>query len=128
PADTALLTKALERATERADALMAGLNPWTIKKGAALRGFVSAVAGSTQLYGVIVPKDYDGTKPVRLDVVLHGSSKPAGMSELRFGARFDDGDSAGKPAPESDYIELHPLGRVENCYRWAGETDVFEAI
>jgi hypothetical protein len=23
---------------------------------------------------------------------------------------------------------LHPLGRVENCYRWAGETDVFEAI
>ena len=27
-----------------------------------------------------------------------------------------------------DFIELHPLGRVENCYRWAGETDVFEAI
>ena len=23
---------------------------------------------------------------------------------------------------------MHPLGRVENCYRWAGETDVFEAI
>lgn len=33
-----------------------------------------------------------------------------------------------KPPPEQDFIELHPLGRVENCYRWAGETDVFEAI
>ena len=32
------------------------------------------------------------------------------------------------PAPDVDFIELHPLGRVENCYRWAGETDVFEAI
>lgn len=30
--------------------------------------------------------------------------------------------------PDVDFIELHPLGRVENCYRWAGETDVFEAI
>src|SRR5207249_2124037 len=32
-----------------------------------------------------------------------------------------------KPAPEQDFIELHPLGRVENGYRWAGETDVYEA-
>ena len=84
--------------------------------------------GSTQPYGVIVPASYDGTKPVRLDVVLHGSSKPVGMSELRFGARFDEGDDAAKSAPDVDFIELHPLGRVENCYRWAGETDVFEAI
>ena len=42
--------------------------------------------------------------------------------------RFDEGDAGPKSAPEQDYIELHPLGRVENCYRWAGETDVFEAI
>ena len=36
--------------------------------------------------------------------------------------------STTKAAPEQNVIELHPLGRVENCYRWAGETDVFEAI
>lgn len=65
---------------------------------------------------------------MRLDVVLHGSSKPVGMSELRFGARFDVGDENDTPAPDVDFIELHPLGRVENCYRWAGETDEFEAI
>jgi poly(3-hydroxybutyrate) depolymerase len=126
--DVALVKKSLQRGHERADALVAGRTPWTAKKGKVLRGFVSAVDGSTQPYGVIVPAGYDGTKPVRLDVVLHGSSKPTGMSELRFGARFDEGDGDGKAPPDADYIEVHPLGRVENCYRWAGETDVFEAI
>src|SRR5207253_3235196 len=38
------------------------------------------------------------------------------------------GDEPAKAAPDAKFIELHPLGRVENCYRWAGETDVFEAI
>src|SRR5256885_6965017 len=41
---------------------------------------------------------------------------------------FDEGDGPPARAPPADFIELHPLGRVENCYRWAGETDVFEAI
>lgn len=126
--DVALLKKSLQRGHERADALLAGQTAWTTKKGKVLRGFISAVDGSTQPYGVIVPASYDGTKPSRLDVVLHGSSKPVGLSELHFGARFDEGDEGGKLAPSADFIELHPLGRVENCYRWAGETDVFEAI
>jgi pimeloyl-ACP methyl ester carboxylesterase len=86
------------------------------------------VDGSVQPYGVIVPAGYDHTKPIRLDVVLHGSTRPVGMSELRFLNRFDEGDAAAKGPAEQDSIELHPLGRVENCYRWAGETDVFEAI
>ncbi len=128
PADMALLNKALARGSERAAALEAGKRPWARKKGKVVRAFVSAVDGSVQPYGVIVPAKYDPAKPIRLDVVLHGSSRPAGMSELRFLSRFDDGDADGPGAPEQDYIELHPLGRVENCYRWAGETDVFEAI
>jgi len=125
--DVAMIEKALSRGSERVTALAASQLPWTTKKGKVVRGFVSAVDGSTQPYGVIIPKNYDGTKPMRLDVVLHGSSKPVGMSELKFKSRFDEGD-ADKPGPEADFIELHPLGRVENCYRWAGETDVFEAI
>jgi hypothetical protein len=123
PADVALLKKALQRGNDRAAALEAGKHPWTEKKGRIARGFVSVVDGSVQPYGVIVPARYDPDKPIRLDVVLHGSSKPVGMSEARFLGRFEDGD-----APDNDFIELHPLGRVENCYRWAGETDVFEAI
>jgi hypothetical protein len=127
PNDNALIKKALARGSERVKALTAHNPPWTTKKGKIVRGFISAVDGSAQPYGVIVPQGYDGVRPMRLDVVLHGSSKPAGMSELKFMSRFDEGD-AGKPGPEADFIELHPLGRVENCYRWAGETDVFEAI
>lgn len=126
--DVAQLKKAAGRGLQRAEALIADAKPWATRNGKVLRGFISAVDGSTQPYGVIIPKSYDGTKPMRLDVVLHGSSKPVGMSELKFIARFDEGDEPAKSAPDADFIELHPLGRVENCYRWAGETDVFEAI
>ncbi len=124
--DIAAIKKAQTRQVQRAEGL--AQKPWTTKHGKVIRGFVSAVDGSTQPYGVIIPKGYDGTKPMRLDVVLHGSSKPVGMSELKFISRFDEGDEDKGNAPDVDYIELHPLGRVENCYRWAGETDVFEAI
>ncbi len=125
PADVRLIERAVERDAER---LVSSDAPWTTKHGKVIRGFVSAIDGSTQPYGVIIPKSYDGTKSMRLDVVLHGSSKPVGMSELKFISRFDEGDEDKGSAPNVDYIELHPLGRVENCYRWAGETDVFEAI
>lgn len=90
--------------------------------------YVSVVDGSVQPFGLLIPQSYSPSKPIRLDVVLHGSSRPSGLSELRFLSRFDSREAQSKPAPEADYIELHPLGRVENCYRWAGETDVFEAI
>jgi poly(3-hydroxybutyrate) depolymerase len=127
-ADGALLKRALERGNERAAALETGKQPWREKKGKVVRAFRSAVDRSVQPYGVIVPPKYDPGKPIRLDVVLHGSTRPVGLSELRFLSRFDDGDAASQAAPEQDYLELHPLGRVENVYRWAGETDVFEAI
>src|SRR4029077_7340955 len=45
-----------------------------------------------------------------------------------FMERFDDGDTDSEKLVDQQFIELHPLGRVENCYRWAGEADVFEAI
>jgi pimeloyl-ACP methyl ester carboxylesterase len=128
PADLALLKKALERGQERATAQEAGKQPWMNKHGKVVRGFVSALDGSVQPYGVIVPAKYDPSRPTRLDVVLHGSTRPVGLSELHFAARFDEGDETGKDGPEQDYLELHPLARVENGYRWAGETDVFEAI
>ncbi len=126
--DRKLLGSALERCRGRVAALEAGKAPWAAKKGKVVRGFVSAVDGSVQPYAIVVPKEYDPSRPMRLDVVLHGSSRPTGMSELRFLGRFDEGDNPGRDAPDRDYIELHPLGRVENGYRWAGETDVFEAI
>ena len=111
PQDLELVNRAALRGLKRAAGVAANQTPWTTKTGSVLRGYISAVDRSTQPYGVVVPQSYDSARPMRLDVVLHGSSKPVGMSELRFGARFDDGDDGGKPAPEVDYIELHPLGR-----------------
>jgi poly(3-hydroxybutyrate) depolymerase len=128
PADRRLLRFALERCRCRLAALEAGEAPWTAKKGKVVRSFASAVDGSVQPYAMVVPAKYDPSRPMRLDVVLHGSSRPVGISELRFLGRFDEGDGPATDIPDQDYIELHPLGRVENGYRWAGETDVFEAI
>ena len=128
PADVILLRKAISRGMERAKLLKDEKFPWRARRGKVALGYISRVDDSVQPYGLIVPKNYDPEKPIRLDVVLHGSTRPVGMSELRFMARFDEGDGENPSPPEAPYIELHPLGRVENCYRWAGETDVFEAI
>ena len=125
-ADIQQIQRTLARAEQRIGDLEAGKMPWQSFKGRLARGYVSEVDGSVQPYGLVIPTSYDGSKPTRLDVVLHGSSHPTGMSEVRFLAGFDEDGAAGPS--DHDYIELHPLGRVENCYRWAGETDVFEAI
>jgi hypothetical protein len=126
PVDTDLLQKLGTRYSQRVENIAE--RPWLSRRGKVALGYRSRVDGSVQPYGLIVPKNYDPAKRMRLDVVLHGSTRPVGMSEARFIARFDEGDGTNASAPEAPYIELHPLGRVENCYRWAGETDVFEAI
>jgi pimeloyl-ACP methyl ester carboxylesterase len=128
-ASSALVQKAVLRGIDRSLDLALPQTPaWAAKRGRVVRGYFSSVDGSVQPYGLVVPRGYDPEKPIRLDVVLHGSTKPQGDSELKFMERFDDGDTDSKDLVDQPFIELHPLGRVENCYRWAGETDVFEAI
>lgn len=128
PTDVTLLENASRRGTERLGALTEKNSSWLTRKGKVALGYLSVVDGSVQPYGLIVPRNYDPKSPIRLDVVLHGSTRPVGMSELRFISRFDEGDGENSSPPDQPFIELHPLGRVENCYRWSGETDVFEAI
>ncbi|MFN0052254.1 MAG: prolyl oligopeptidase family serine peptidase [Planctomycetales bacterium] len=129
PAEVRLLDQALVRGRERLRGIVSGETGWRKRRGTVALGYVSRVDGSVQPFGVVVPQGYDPQKPIRLDVVLHGSTRPVGLSELRWIARFDQGDAGDSAtAPDQPFIELHPLGRVENCYRWAGETDVFEAI
>ncbi len=48
---------------------------WESRKGRIVRGYRSRVDGSVQPYGLIIPNSYDGSKPVRLDVVLHGTRR-----------------------------------------------------
>lgn len=71
-ADVALLKKSQKRGGERASAIADVKPMWTTRPGKFVRGYVSAVDGSVQPYGVIIPSGYDPKKPTRLDVVLHG--------------------------------------------------------
>ncbi len=94
---------------------------WESGKGRIVRAYRSRVDGSVQPYGLIIPASYDGSKAVRLDVVLHGRGNE--LTEVSFIAAHE----SSKPVAQ-DYITLEVFGRGNNAYRWAGETDVFEAI
>ena len=94
---------------------------WESRKGRIVRAYRSKVDGSVQPYGLIVPESYDGSRAVRLDVVLHGRGTE--LTEVSFIAAHE----SDKPMT-LDYITLEVYGRGNNAYRWAGETDVFEAI
>jgi pimeloyl-ACP methyl ester carboxylesterase len=118
PAYVANTLHALDRGLARAaDANFS----WESGKGRIVRGYRSKVDGSIQPYGLIIPESYDGSKEVRLDVVLHGRGEQ--LTEISFIAAHE----SDKPVTQ-DYITLEVYGRGNNAYRWAGETDVFEAI
>jgi poly(3-hydroxybutyrate) depolymerase len=124
-----LVQKGIRRARERIDVLVAGHQPWAERRGSSVRGFISAVDGSVQPYGLVVPGGYDPAKPMRLDVVLHGSTPATGIGELQFIHGADAGDDAPAATSTDNFIEVHPMGRLgENAYRFEGETDVDEAI
>jgi poly(3-hydroxybutyrate) depolymerase len=130
PTNPELIQKAVSRIPDRLNLVFPETaGPfWWEARGRVVRGYSSEVDGSVQSYGLVIPKQYDPAKPIRLDVVLHGSTRPQGASELKFMERFDQPAGGADVPADQPFIELHPLGRVENCYRWAGETDVFEAI
>jgi hypothetical protein len=112
----------LEAGQARLASLEEGKTPWASAKGGSIRGFVSVVDGSVQPYAVYVPESYDGSQATRLDVILHG--RAATLNEVKFVRDHD-----GKPYPDGESgLILHVFGRGNNAYRWAGETDVFEAI
>ncbi|MFN7145642.1 MAG: hypothetical protein ACK4YP_17835, partial [Myxococcota bacterium] len=115
--------KVLELGERRAATLAKGKADWGRTAGGAGLGYVSAVDGSVQPYALTLPEGYeaDASKRWPLYVVLHGRSDA--MTEATFLAGFE-----GKKPSSKDYIQLDVYGRGNNAYRWAGETDVFEAI
>ncbi|MBM3982328.1 MAG: hypothetical protein FJ304_19080 [Planctomycetes bacterium] len=87
-----------------------------------LRAYRSTIDGSIQPYAVLLPPDYgkDPKKKWRLDIVLHG--RDGALTESKFIATHQ-----GNAPKDLGYVQLEPYGRGNNAYRWAGETDVFEA-
>jgi len=123
------LHKVVEKGNARAEKLQNGTADWPLQPGITVRGYVSAVDGSVQPYAITLP---DGVNPKEarrwpLHVVLHGRADQ--MNEVNFIHRMD-----GKPLsrkedqPQQTWIQLDVYGRGNNAYRWAGETDVFEAM
>ena len=120
-ANAAMLVK---RGIERAAALEKGAHPWTSAKGARTAlAYLSKVDASTQPYHLVTPEAFDATHPARLDVVLHG--RGATLTEVSFLAQAENPKFQ---VTYPDRLELHVFGRANNAYRWAGETDVFEAL
>lgn len=120
--------KALEVAEQRLTALESGATSWTEDKGYVVRAYRSRVDGSLQPYGLLIPESYNG-QPTRLDVWLHG--RGGTLTEVSFIAAHDPGfphDEALSVPGSQNYIQLDVFGRTNNAYRWAGETDVYEAL
>lgn len=117
--------KALGNGIARAKELEADAASWTKKTGNVVRGFVSRIDGSVQPYGLTIPASYDGSKPMRLDIWLHGTQQQ--LNEVRFINQQESQHETSQIAAE-DYIQLEPFGRMNHSYRYYAETDVFEAI
>ena len=90
-------------------------------------GYMSSVDGSVQPYALYLPPDAEQVKPTALLVVLHGRNQT--LNEVSFIDAHQ-----GKPYPKNELENgmkravLHVYGRTNNAYRWAGETDVLDAI
>jgi hypothetical protein len=120
---------AIQTGLARAEELASGKPSWVAQPGKSIRGYVSRVDGSVQPYAVTLPEGVNrsSTKRWPLYVVLHG--RGGDRNEIRF---LDEHHN--KPWPKdsplsaADFIQIDVFGRTDNAYRWAGETDVFEAI
>jgi len=117
-----LLNDGLRRAAEIKD----GTAAWAKNKGQVKRAYRSVVDGTAQPYDLSIPASYDPAKPMALYVYLHGRSQydpDLGMGHAGGNDRAGGGGGGG-----GQYIRVNVFGRANNSYRWAGETDVMEAI
>lgn len=117
-------TRVIELGVQRAADAAMGVAPWDLRPGVSIRGYTSKIDGSVQPYALTLPPGVDPLSGHRwpLHVKLHGRAND--MNEVNFIHRHE-----GKPLPDGqDWIQLDVYGRGNNAYRWAGETDVFEAI
>ncbi|MBI3823345.1 MAG: hypothetical protein HY289_11800 [Planctomycetes bacterium] len=118
----------LDRGIERADQLAKGQTPWTrLATPNVVRGYRSMIDGTAQPYGVTYPLSFDRgadrKKMFRVDIVLHGRNST--LTEVAF---LNTHNGKKKPPADQDWIQIDIFGRGNNAYRWAGETDVFEAM
>ncbi len=115
----------LELGMQRAKELRDGKPSWNSATGLVVRGYISKIDGSVQPYGLVIPDDWkpDEKTPRRLDFWFRGRSEQS--TELAFIA--DRMKSKGEFTPPGAIV-LHPFGRYCCANKFAGETDLFEAL
>jgi dienelactone hydrolase len=118
------LLDVLDRGLLRAAQLARGETPWLTEAGRPVaRGYRSRIDGSVQPYAVTFPAEFgkERQRRWRLDVVLH--DRDPRLTEVRFlHARLGAAEVRGQ-----DWVQVDVYGRGNTGYRWAGETDVWEA-
>jgi pimeloyl-ACP methyl ester carboxylesterase len=117
----------IKQGLDRAAALAKGETPWNSQTGRLVRAYRSNIDGSVQPYGLVIPENWGkaGAKrrPFRLDFWCHGRGEK--LSELAFIA--DRQKNPGEFVPEGAIV-CHLYGRYCNANKFAGETDLFEAL
>jgi hypothetical protein len=115
----------LQTGRKRLDELAAGTPKWPTQTGLVVRGYRSVIDDSVQPYGLVIPATHraDSAMKSRLDVWLHGRGEK--LTELAF---LDQRRKQPGEFTPPGAIVLHPYGRYCNAFRFAGETDVFEAL
>jgi dienelactone hydrolase len=123
--EVATARQLLTEGMARVKALREGQVPWASATGLVVRAYVSKIDGSVQPYGLVVPPSYrpETAHKFRLDFWLHGRGEQ--LSELAFIGDREKNRGEFTPA---DTIVLHLYGRYCNANRFAGETDLFEAL
>lgn len=115
----------LDEGVRRAIQLRAGKADWATASGLVVRGYISRIDNTVQPYGLVIPGSYDQqrAKPTRCDIWFHGRGET--LSEVNF--LHERMNKVGRYSPD-DTIVLHPYGRYSNAFKFAGETDVLEAL
>ncbi len=123
PKEIAFAKHLLEAGRERASQLADKKTPWLEAKGNIIRGYHSKIDGSIQPYGLFVPPDLNPSKPAPLMVWLLGRGEK--RTELAFIAEREAGPP---PILPKGTVVVIPYGRFCNATKFAGETDVMEAL
>jgi dienelactone hydrolase len=115
----------LRQGAERAEALRIGKTPWITATGLVVRAYVSKIDGSVQPYGLVVPPTFKpgAARRHRLDCWFHGRGET--LNEVNF---LDQRQKSPGEFTPPDAIVLHLYGRYCNANKFAGETDLFEAL
>ena len=122
--DINIARELLKQGQARANHLREGTAPWLSETGLVVRGYRSQIDGSVQPYGLVIPSGFTpGGAPHRLDFWFHGRGEK--LSELSFIHQRQR--TPGHFTPPNTIV-LHPYGRYSCANKFAGETDLFEAL